>query len=391
MKQEFRGYYQPTKSEFDRLWADAMYVVDANVLLNLYAYSDSTCDEILRLFEEHRERMWIPYQAAGEYHECRCKVIDDQVSRFKDVEAPLKQVSRALSAKKGHPFIGSSLFNEFEEVVGKIISELAKSKSSRRALLHEDPICERISAIFQNAVGERSTDEELSQIIKEGKTRYREKIPPGFEDRQKNESSAYGDLILWKQVIKEANRRQKHVILITDDSKCDWWQKSKNEQIGPHPLLLQEFFDCTGKQLYLYGTERFVEFAKARGEKVTENAVEELNDAAERRREKSMNDMLKIDEKTASLMREMTRETDRVAADMEAAFPPPRDKFEAALKSLDVQDFAQRRAMEEYLAARTLTSPTCYSSQSKLDISADLAEQIRLAYEKKMSDERTEP
>ena len=42
MKKLFRGYYGLTKGEFSRLWEKALLVMDANVLLNLYDYSDAT-------------------------------------------------------------------------------------------------------------------------------------------------------------------------------------------------------------------------------------------------------------------------------------------------------------------------------------------------------------
>ena len=42
MRKTFPGYYRPTEAEFRRLWDKCIFVLDANVLLNLYRYSEET-------------------------------------------------------------------------------------------------------------------------------------------------------------------------------------------------------------------------------------------------------------------------------------------------------------------------------------------------------------
>ena len=45
MKDSFPGYYRPTENEFAEMWESCLFVLDANVLLNLYRYSVDTREE----------------------------------------------------------------------------------------------------------------------------------------------------------------------------------------------------------------------------------------------------------------------------------------------------------------------------------------------------------
>lgn len=42
MRTMFPGHFRPNEEDFQALWADCMFAVDANVLLNLYRYSPDT-------------------------------------------------------------------------------------------------------------------------------------------------------------------------------------------------------------------------------------------------------------------------------------------------------------------------------------------------------------
>ena len=64
MKKNFPGFYRPTKEEFAELWATCIFVVDANVLLNLYRYTSKTADQLIGILKDISDRLWIPYQAA---------------------------------------------------------------------------------------------------------------------------------------------------------------------------------------------------------------------------------------------------------------------------------------------------------------------------------------
>src|SRR6185503_17618148 len=86
MKELFPGFYQPTDHEFKKLWEKCTFVLDANVLLNLYRYPEEAKADLLKVIGKISDRLWLPYQAALEYQRNRLTVIAEQQKKFSDVK-----------------------------------------------------------------------------------------------------------------------------------------------------------------------------------------------------------------------------------------------------------------------------------------------------------------
>ncbi|MHB1184165.1 MAG: PIN-like domain-containing protein [Desulfobulbia bacterium] len=285
MKRDFHGYYKPTNEEFDTIWNEAIIVVDANVMLNLYTYSATTALEILSLLGEVGERLWMPYQVAFEYHENRCGIIIKESRRYAEIAKALEAVGVALRARKQHPYITADLVTKFEGIEADIKKDLAEGESKHRDLITTDSICEKITELFTGRVGASMIDEELERIYKEGAIRYTRKIPPGFSDAKKPEPARYGDLVLWYQLINHAKTSKRPVILVTDDLKEDWWAFAGDRRIGPRPELRHEFRRKAGQDIYIYSSDAFVDIANERWKKLSESATEEIEDASKERQQ----------------------------------------------------------------------------------------------------------
>lgn len=96
------------------------------------------------------------------------------------------------------------------------------------------------------------SDEELIKIYKEGETRYKNKIPPGYEDK-KPTNDKYGDLIIWKEIMKYSSEKQKNIIFVTNDKKNDWFDNNY-----PRRELIREFYENTsGKNIYIINLKTF--------------------------------------------------------------------------------------------------------------------------------------
>src|SRR4051794_31619323 len=67
VRQFFPDYYPISSQENIGINQHALFCIDANVLLNLYRYSDKTRNELLHVLELVIDRLWFPYQAALEY------------------------------------------------------------------------------------------------------------------------------------------------------------------------------------------------------------------------------------------------------------------------------------------------------------------------------------
>lgn len=114
---------------------------------------------------------------------------------------------------------------------------------------------------------------EIKQIVSEGAYRYKNEIPPGYKDAfTKSGIRQYGDLIIWKEIIRFARENDKDIIFISNDVKADWiivdesdkckeQEKPLKEELGnPRRELLAEFEEDTGHKIWFYQTSKFIEY-----------------------------------------------------------------------------------------------------------------------------------
>ena len=263
----FRGYYRPTEDEFSYLWENCIFVPDANVLLNIYRYSPTTCNSFISIFKEIAEHLWVPHQAALEYHKQRLNVIQQQESAYEKVRESLdtfqKKIEIELNSFKRHPFINAKYISE--KIKGTLIEiehELDGHKNDHPKLLDSAWLRDEITILFENRVGSSYSPEKLKGIYKNGKERYENKIPPGFRDKKKGNDEQFGDLVLWLQIIDYAKSIERPIIFITDDGKEDWWLKFNGKTIGPRPELIDEMYTEANVNFYMYQTEQFMACAE---------------------------------------------------------------------------------------------------------------------------------
>src|SRR3989344_3755118 len=167
MKKEFPEFYRLEDKEIKDLWADCLFVFDANVLLNLYRYSLGTTENLIEVLKSLSDRIWIPHQFAYEYQKNRASVIEEQ--RIK-----------------------------YNKSADTISSELDKIKD------------------LQSNYFKTST-------IEDGFERYRREIPPGYCDAKEKDKDdptrtrKFGDLIGWIQMMEKSKEVGKSVIFITSE------------------------------------------------------------------------------------------------------------------------------------------------------------------------------
>lgn len=288
MKNLFRGYFADDKDVIDSLWSECVFVFDANILLNLYRYSDSTRNEFLHILQTIKQRIWLPNRAAEEYFKNRTKVIYDQSKAYDDSISKINVLKQTFENSRSHPFISSQTKEKTEDVFSLLSDELKESKKVHSTRLTHDQIKAQLAILFENKVGPPFSDDVLNKILDDGKIRYSEKIPPGFEDADKADESddsisisdrcrRYGDYILWSQILEFAETNNQNVILVTDDNKKDWWEIQNKIAIGPRPELVEEFFNKTGHNIFMYKPDKFLELSKEYlGESITTEAVDEV-------------------------------------------------------------------------------------------------------------------
>ncbi len=288
MKNMFLGYYELTSEESAVIWNDSIIVTDANVLLNLYTYSTSTWEELLRLMTELKDRLWLPFQVADEYHRNRVSSIRKEARRYSEIHNSLKIVADELGARKRHPFIDPELFKDFQELSARMDAALKTGEKAHSAFVRKDPIREQLTDIFEGRVGESLRSDVLDKIYRDGAVRYAKKIPPGYQDEKKPEPERYGDLVVWREMIEKAKCLKKGMVFVTDDAKNDWWLIIDGETIGPRPELLREFQSETGQTLCICKSDEFIARATERGKALSEKALAELEAARKSREEEDL-------------------------------------------------------------------------------------------------------
>lgn len=273
--------------------SDTIFVFDTNVFLNLYGYEEQTRTDFFNTVLKLKEKIWIPYHVGLEYHRNRLKVIKREKKVFRDINALLEKTKgiipgelNKLGVAKKFPEINTHLLELTDKIKSHV--EAAKVEISpwdikQADVRSTDKILDSLDEVTRDRIGEPPKDQEwLDDLYAEGKLRYAEKIPPGFEDIPKADGEkeeptfthgqlkyerAFGDLIIWKQLLlKAASEDVTRVFFVTDDAKKDWWSiiDSAGEKIiGPHESLKSEICRTSDVSFFhMYSTADFLKDGK---------------------------------------------------------------------------------------------------------------------------------
>jgi hypothetical protein len=286
MKSSFFGFYPPSPDEYQRLWTEGLIVLDTNVLLNLYRLPTVARDELISVLESLKERLWIPHQVALEFQRKRLTVIAGERKSMEDAltssSALVTEIQKKVDAlqieKRGLGIEPEALIADLNKANGQLVDAIQKAHNSQLDISASDPVRERLDMLLAGRVGVGPANQaELDALCADGEERYRESMPPGFmdADKDKNPREAtfifdhikyqrkYGDLILWRQIMRHAQASGiKTVLLITADRKEDWWWREQGKTIGPHPELVREIRREGQVELFwMYSSGQFVEQA----------------------------------------------------------------------------------------------------------------------------------
>lgn len=281
MKSIFVGYFRPTEKELADLWKNCTFIIDANVLLNLYRYSSETRNELEKALDSVKENIFIPHQAAKEFLRNRLSVTAGQANEYTTAIKKINELIDTLSSKDRHPFLSEEELPDFKEYSEKLISNLELQQKNLLDKFTNDEILTFIEKVFNGKTGTPDTEDEVQKIVKDGESRFQNEIPPGYKDSKKDSSSdpnrKYGDLFVWKQIIKYSKDNTKPVIFITDDKKEDWWLEQSGRTIGPRPELIEEFWKETKQKFWMYSVDRFIqESAKLSQSTVSDEIIQEI-------------------------------------------------------------------------------------------------------------------
>ena len=207
---------------------------------------------IKSLIEKHKgEPYFHPYLDEG--------VVEDLEEKEKQMETTFDEIKKVLTS-------------QYKKREGEIKEIAAKPET--------DVIYKLFSAV---KVGAPFSYTEFLDIVREGDMRYRYSIPPGYMDIKEKSADGvrvFGDLIIWKEILRYAKDNRKPVLFVCDDVKEDWYKSHKNEkkrgkseEITPREELLREFSDVTGQKCWILPLRKFIKFLETN---LTESSVLDL-------------------------------------------------------------------------------------------------------------------
>lgn len=276
MKEAVKEYLNLTEQEKQDLWKNAVFVFDTNIFLNLYRYTEDTRESLLKAMEQLSDRIWMPKQVAQELMKDRTKVIFDTLKIFEELKEEKNKFINNCREKLRRENKDKKI-DEMSKAIDKHIEGLIK-ESNYIEYVDDDKILNQLLNLFEKKVGIGFTDTELDEIKKEGTNRYSKQIPPGYKDFKKGEeNNAFGDLIIWKEILLFAKNNQKDIIYVTGDQKEDWWDRVNGRTLGPRVELRKEFCEETKKNFHMYSMNGFlVHFKDMQGSPIQQSAIDEV-------------------------------------------------------------------------------------------------------------------
>lgn len=294
----FPGYRRPSEDELAEALRSALVVVDANVLLNLYRYNESTRDDLLGLLRGVGDRLWVPHQVMREFWRNRLTVLAGRATATDQVLEALAKQQRAADAAL-HQWAKTTALADAvrDDLVGQVAAlhqELVDAIGSHTppspdspGMPGREPVLDQLEALLRGKVGAKPEPTRWTELVKEGKRRAAAKEPPGYLDAGKDESNlpegAAGDYLVWAQAVQEAARRDTDLLFVTGDEKEDWWWRYRSEFLGPRVELVEQFAAEAGKQLYMMRPVDLLRRASALDVEVRSESVSDVARVSENR------------------------------------------------------------------------------------------------------------
>lgn len=279
--------------EFEtELLDNATIVFDTSSIGLLYEMTEKYKKQLISIIEHLKSRIWLPAQVYTEYMRHKDKFLSQAIREdysqptvFKNnIIAEIKKIiERHKDKQYFHPYLDDNVIEDlrdnfktleesYEFIKHTINSQYGKRKAEIKSLIEKSD-SDVIFKIFSEVeVGSPFGFADILSIAKEGELRYRYSIPPGYMDvKAKIDDGVrvFGDLIVWKEILRYAKSNKKSVLLVCDDVKEDWYTKdigvksNKSEELRPREELLSEFIEETGQKCWIVPLSRFIKLLES--------------------------------------------------------------------------------------------------------------------------------
>lgn len=287
---------------------DATMVFDTSSIGLLYEMPEVHKKKLMSILEHYQKRIWLPAQVKAEYMCHKNKFLYQPISDNyatpplfkKDFFAGIKSL---IDKHKGepyfHPYLDEGVVEDleekekqmvmtFDEIKTVITSQYKKREEEIKEIAAKSETDVIYKMFSEVKVGTPFSYTDFLNIVQEGDMRYRYSIPPGYMDIKEKSTDGvrvFGDLIIWKEILRYAKDNRKPVLFVCDDVKEDWYKSVKNEkkrekseEITPREELLREFSDVTGQKCWILPLGKFIKFLETN---LTESSVLDLFEGLE--------------------------------------------------------------------------------------------------------------
>ena len=266
MIKHFPCYYIPTPIELQKLFDDSYFIFDTNVLLDIYRLGPDHSNKVLKLIQYYSDKIKVPYHVAEEYHDNLVPTLVNHIEKLKKAIAQLDfDKFSAIVSNYLKDNLPNTTINEFTNRLKPNLKRFQRTLHVQKDFLNNElsecALQRRLSELLSPLLLKPFTEAEITAIETDGLTRYQAAIPPGYKDAQKS-SNQYGDLIIWKEILKFAKENNTSVIFISRDVKEDWFYEIHGRKLGPRIELLKEFhMNLPSKSFYIYTMDAFIRYA----------------------------------------------------------------------------------------------------------------------------------
>lgn len=335
----FESYRVLASEDVRNALQHGIVALDTNVLLNLYRYNEKTVDDLLRVAMAAADRLFVPHQVVLEFWRNRQSVITSLGSASKDAQNALSKNAKSTNDAISRWAKSVALPTDQKDVLIEEVDEFYEGLRDRigdeptRVAVHaptsEDELLRKLEVLLDGSVGLALSEDDWKHAVEEGEHRVEDSIPPGYMDVDKLESDlpegASGDYLVWHQLLLEGAERGVDLVLVTADTKEDWWNRAgRGSVIGARQELVDEYLQATGCRFFLLDPVGLIKHSSALGVGTSYESVQDI---------------------------------ERVRNETPERVPWTADAARAVLKELDAQGYIQAEVVREAIRNGGRISP----------------------------------
>jgi hypothetical protein len=214
------------------------------------------------LFDKLADQLWVPQQVIVEFWHNREKVLQDARDTDKTARELTDQRDKVIATFRGwasrvklpedrKEYFIDIFLSAYANVIDGVSKLADKDASEFARNTNRDPVIAKLEKILSGRVGNALETAKYQEALAESKRRADIRQPPGYRDAAKAGEASAGDYLIWIQVLLEAQRIPRDVLIVTGDVKDDWWRREHGELRGPRPELAEEIRSVAGVRLFM--------------------------------------------------------------------------------------------------------------------------------------------